>query len=58
MNARVWDSGVVDNHRVVDLRVEDRMQTWMWLVIGLTVGAAVVGLLVILIALMASRGRT
>jgi hypothetical protein len=33
------------------------MQNWMWTVIGLTAGAVIVGLIVVLIALVASRAR-
>lgn len=35
--------------------VEARMQNWMWIVVGLTSGGLVVGALVILMAMAASR---
>lgn len=36
-------------------RLEVRMQNWIWIVIGLTSGGLVVGTLVILMAIAASR---
>ena len=37
--------------------VEAFMQNWMWTVIGLTAGGVIVGLIVVLMALVASRAR-
>lgn len=39
------------------LGMEAYMQDWMWTVIGLTVGAVIVGMIIVLITLMASRAR-
>jgi hypothetical protein len=34
------------------------MQTWMWIVIGLTSGSVVLGVLVVLAAIIASHNRS